>query len=250
MATGDWWEFPDYDPNSPFPGQENVPGPGGGPVGSPPGGSSGGDSGACPAGMVPESIGADGNWRTASPGECISQAEFDSRVDRNIRDNPNRGEGQQNRNPAPSGPRPPYAPNYNIPGAPMFAGLPDFQAPSFEEAMNDPGYRFAVDEGRRAREASAASRGDLRTGGTLRSLDRYGQNMGAQQYSNVYGRRFGEYGQRYRQALDQYSPRLAEWTLRSNAEIGRQNIGNQNQWGEYWGNNLTAAQLMALLQGI
>lgn len=210
------------------------------------------DSGACPDGMEWGQVsgGGEGCVRTAPcPDGQTWNNPSQSCQPTPVYPQPTGGNGGNN-SPAPSGPRPPYAPSYNIPGAPMFAGLADFQAPSFEEAMNDPGYRFAVDEGRRAREASAASRGDLRTGGTLRSLDRYGQNMGAQQYSNVYGRRFGEYGQRYRQALDQYSPRLAEWTLRSNAEIGRQNIGNQNQWGEYWGNNLTAAQLMALLQGI
>lgn len=236
---------------------------------TPPGG---GQTGACPAGTQPETVGADGNWRTAAPGECIDSGEWNRRVDLNIRNNP--GPNQSGGNggstsasaPKPSGPVPPYNPGYQFKPVPQFEGIPDFQgptfnAPSFEDAMNDPGYRFAVDEGRRARDASAAARGTLRTGAQARSLDAYGQNMGAQQYSNVYGRRFGEhvqdygqkwgeYGQRYRQALDQYSPKLAEWSLLSNAEIGGKNIANQNQWGQYWGNNLTAAQLLQLLQGL
>ena len=48
----------------------------------PPTGTGGG--GECGPGMVPESIGGDGNWRTAGPGECIDQAEFNRRVDLNI----------------------------------------------------------------------------------------------------------------------------------------------------------------------
>lgn len=247
-------------PDSPYRGSGAGPDPDGG-------GDAGGETtGACPSGSVPETVGADGNWRTAGAGECIDMAEYNRRVDLNISNNPGRTEGGGGTAAKPSGPAPPYNPGYKFKPVPQFEGLPDFQgptfqAPSFEDAMNDPGYKFAVDEGRRARDASAAARGTLRTGAQARSLDAYGQNMGAQQYSNVYGRRFGEhvqdygqkwgeYGQRYRQALDQYSPRLAEWTALFGSEMRGKDIANQNQWGQYWGNNLTAAQLLQLLQGL
>lgn len=220
-------------------------------------------------GLVDVYYDADGN--VIQYPERVSAAERDRRIalrlsKANADFDPNYGKPAEGAPKPAGGGTPPYNPGYKFAPVPKFGGLPDFvgpdwKAPSFEDAMNDPGYRFAADEGRRAREASAASRGDLRSGGTLRSLERYGQNIGAQQYQSVYNRRFGEhdldyrqqfgeYGQKYRQELDQYSPLLAEWSLLSNAEIGGKNIANQNQWQNYWGNNLTAAQLLALLGGL
>jgi len=225
-------------------------------------------------GMVDTYYDSQGN--PISTPERVTQAEHDRRFalrnkQANDAFNPNEGKptggsGGGGGSPKPSGPVPPYNPGYKFAPVPQFEGLPDFQgptfkAPSFEDAMNDPGYKFAVDQGVKARDASAASRGSLRTGAQLRSLDEYGQNMGAQQYSNVYGRRFGEhvqdygqkwgeYGQRYRQALDQYSPKYGEWTLGANAEIGAKNIANSNMWTDYFSKNLTAAQLMQLLSGL
>lgn len=238
---------------------------------TPPGG--GASTGPCPdPSTFPADVDSSGNRKPADAADCINAAEsarrnalYNQRIgDTGQPKNPTQGTGGGA--PKPSGPVPPYNPGYKFAPVPEFGGLPDFEgpkftAPSFEDAMNDPGYKFAVDEGRRARDASAASRGSLRTGAQARSLDAYGQAMGAQQYSNVYGRRFGEhdqayrqafgeYGQRYRQALDMYSPKLAEWTMLSSAEQRAKDIANQNQFGQWYANNLTAAQLMSLLSGI
>lgn len=229
----------------------------------------GGTSGACPPGTFPADVDSQGKRKEQDSGDCIDSAEAARRSalwSQQTGIGGDKGTSSTNGTPKPSGPAPPYNPGYKFKPVPQFEGLPDFQgptfqAPSFEDAMNDPGYKFAVDEGRRARDASAAARGTLRTGAQARSLDAYGQNMGAQQYSNVYGRRFGEhvqdygqkfgeYGQRYRQALDMYSPKLAEWSLLSNAEIGGKNIANQNQWSQWQWDNLSASQLLQLLQGL
>lgn len=58
--------------------------------------------------------------------------------------------------------------------------MADFQA--------DPGYAFRLAEGQRALERSAAARGGLFGGGTLRALTRYGQEAGSQEYVNAYNR--------------------------------------------------------------
>lgn len=61
-------------------------------------------------------------------------------------------------------------------------------APDAGQFREDPGYQFAFDEGQRAIERSAAARGTLGSGGTLRALVRYGQGMADQQYGNWWDR--------------------------------------------------------------
>ena len=56
----------------------------------------------------------------------------------------------------------------------------DFQA--------DPGYAFRLAEGQKALERSAAARGGLISGGSLKAAQRYGQDMGSQEYQNAYTR--------------------------------------------------------------
>ena len=57
---------------------------------------------------------------------------------------------------------------------------------------NDPGYQFGLDQGQTAIDRSAAGRGSLYSGATLKALDRFGQdyggtklNEGLQRYSNA-----------------------------------------------------------------
>src|SRR5687767_10618656 len=58
-------------------------------------------------------------------------------------------------------------PQFNFADAPEFVP-PVFRRPTFEEAQKEPGYQFRLDSGRNALEGSAAARGVLRTGGTLK----------------------------------------------------------------------------------
>jgi len=81
-------------------------------------------------------------------------------------------------------------PKFNEPAPFSYA---DFKAPTLEEARNDPGFQFSLDEGRRAMEASAAAKGNLRTGGTVKALMGYGQRLADQNYGNVYTRNQGTY---------------------------------------------------------
>jgi len=63
-----------------------------------------------------------------------------------------------------------------------------FEAPTLEQAKNEPGYAFAMEEGARALEQSASARGTLNTGGTLKDLIGYGQRLGELNYNNVFNR--------------------------------------------------------------
>jgi hypothetical protein len=58
--------------------------------------------------------------------------------------------------------------------------LADFQA--------DPGYNFRLSEGQKALERSAAAKGGLFSGGTLKDLTQYNQNFASNEFTNAYNR--------------------------------------------------------------
>ena len=59
-------------------------------------------------------------------------------------------------------------------------GMAQFQA--------DPGYQFRMSEGMKALERSAAARGLLQSGGTLKGIQQYGQNLASSEYENAFSR--------------------------------------------------------------
>ena len=52
----------------------------------------------------------------------------------------------------------------------------------------DPGYAFRMSEGMKALENSAAARGGLLSGTTLKGIQRFGQDLASQEYQNAYNR--------------------------------------------------------------
>ena len=56
----------------------------------------------------------------------------------------------------------------------------------------DPGYAFRLAEGQRALDRSAAARGGLISGNALKAAQRYGQDMGSQEYQNAFNRYYRE----------------------------------------------------------
>lgn len=52
----------------------------------------------------------------------------------------------------------------------------------------DPGYAFRQAEGMKALERSAAARGNLLSGGTLKGIQRFGQDLASQEYQNAFNR--------------------------------------------------------------
>lgn len=52
----------------------------------------------------------------------------------------------------------------------------------------DPGYAFRMAEGMKGLERSAAARGGLLSGATLKGIQRYGQDLASQEYQNAYNR--------------------------------------------------------------
>jgi hypothetical protein len=77
-------------------------------------------------------------------------------------------------------PRPAAAPSADFGKYGRDFGTADFEA--------DPGYAFRQSEGMKALERSAAARGSLMSGSTLKGIQRFGQDLASQEYTNAFNR--------------------------------------------------------------
>lgn len=75
------------------------------------------------------------------------------------------------------------------------AALSQMGDPSFSQTFNptdmetvDPGYNFRMQQGQQALERSAAARGGLQSGGTMKAITQYGQDYASGEYQNAYNR--------------------------------------------------------------
>lgn len=72
-----------------------------------------------------------------------------------------------------------------------------FAAPTAAAAEQEPGYKFALDQGDKAMQAGAAANGSLLTGGTLAAEQQFGQGLASTTYNNVYNRALSTYDTNY-----------------------------------------------------
>ena len=78
-------------------------------------------------------------------------------------------------------------------GVNALAQYPTAAAPSYTpfgmpQFKTDPGYNFRLAEGLKALERSASARGLLQSGGTLKGIQQYGQNIASDEYQNAFNR--------------------------------------------------------------
>jgi len=72
--------------------------------------------------------------------------------------------------------------------------LPELEAASrytpfgMAQFQQDPGYGFRLSEGQKALDRQAAARGGLISGAALKGAQRFGQEMGSQEYTNAFNR--------------------------------------------------------------
>lgn len=66
--------------------------------------------------------------------------------------------------------------------------LTDYQNFGMDQFKADPGYAFRMSEGMKGLERSAAARGGLLSGATLKGIQRFGQDLGSQEYMNAFNR--------------------------------------------------------------
>jgi hypothetical protein len=71
--------------------------------------------------------------------------------------------------------------------------------------MADPGYQFRLSEGMKALDRQAAARGGLISGAALRGAQRFGQELGSQEYGAAYNRALTEYNAQVGRADTMYN---------------------------------------------
>lgn len=109
-------------------------------------------------------------------------------------------------------------------GGPSYTPPPAFKfnAPTAEQALNDPGYKFRTQQGADRLQNWAAARGTLNDSSTAKDLEDYGQQAASQEYQQLWDRDWrqqtGEYATNYAtQFMDPY-----------NIQFGQANAQNQN----------------------
>ncbi len=119
------------------------------------------------------------------------------------------------------------------PGGPIPAGrnagdfgslMRDFSAQDFQ---TDPGYDFRLSEGAKALERSAAARGTVLSGGTLKQLARYNQDFASNEFGNAYNRFQSNRATRFNQLASIAG--LGQTTATQLGNLGAQNaasVGN------------------------
>lgn len=101
----------------------------------------------------------------------------------------------------------------STPSVPQFTGqLPQpFQAPTLQQAENYPGYQFTQEQGSKGILEGAAAAGGAVSGGTLKSLDAFNQNLATTNYGNVFSQELQGYGaglQGYQAGVQGYGAQL------------------------------------------
>jgi hypothetical protein len=67
-------------------------------------------------------------------------------------------------------------------------GAAEYTPFGMSQFQQDPGYAFRLSEGQKALDRQAAARGGLISGGALKAAQRFGQEMGSQEYTNAFNR--------------------------------------------------------------
>ncbi len=142
----------------------------------------------------------------------------------------------------PPTPTPGPTPNYTppslsgppLPGSPAPFSYADyapgkFTAPTLDEALNDPGYQFRVGEGAKNLDRSAAARGVLNTGGTLKDAINYGQNAASQEYQNVWNRDYNSFNTNEGDRFNAYMANRSGALQAYNTNYGTQYVDPYNR---------------------
>lgn len=143
-----------------------------------------------------------------------------------------------------------------------------FHAPSQEEVNSDAGHQVRLAQGSNALQMWAASKGTLGDSSTADALQEFGQNLGTQDYRDVYDRSFNTwagnlgqrehaYGMNRSNALDTYNtnygtqyldpyklqyqgwmdtvlnPGMHAWDVNVNNQQHTDDLANSNSWNNY-----------------
>jgi hypothetical protein len=124
---------------------------------------------------------------------------------------------------------------------------------TLNDFQQDPGYQFRMNQGQQALERSAAARGGLMNGGTLKSLARYGQDYASNEYQNAYNRFNNDRDRRFNQLSSiagvgqTASSQLGNAAMQTGQNIAQNQIGLGNAIAA---NNLSQANRMGQAAGM
>lgn len=99
-------------------------------------------------------------------------------------------------------------PNSPVPG-PTYTPPPafkydDFQDPTGQDVLNDPGYKFDYSQGIDAIGKKNAALGTLNTGGTIGDFMRYGTDLAHAKYGDIWQRKLSDYSTNRANAFQNY----------------------------------------------
>lgn len=128
---------------------------------------------------------------------------------------------------------------------PKYTPPPAYASPSGESVLNEPGYKFRVGEGERALQNSAAARGVVNGGATLKDILAYGQNYASNEYNAAdqrertnymtnYGTQYTDpYAIAYKGAVDAFAPQMTGYTTTASAAQHASDLSYTNIWEQY-----------------
>lgn len=129
--------------------------------------------------------------------------------------------------------------------------------------LADPGYQFRLTEGQNALENSAAARGGLLSGNTLKAITNYGQNAASQEFGNAYNRWNNDTSNRFNRLSglagtgQQATTNVASMGQNTAGQVGQNtiDIGNARAAGRVgsanaWNNTLGGLQSMYTLSSL
>lgn len=116
----------------------------------------------------------------------------------------------------------------------------EFNSPfTMADYQADPGYQFRLDQGNRGVEASAAARGGVLSGGTLKALARYNQGEASQEYGNAFNRYQTDLTGRYNRLAGVAG--IGQTATNSTIQASENNTATQQAGTNNIANNITAA---------
>lgn len=260
MANNDnWWENPDGPGGNPNDNTGWTPDDPYNQAPQPPGGGGGG--GGCGPGTFEIDIDGEGNpFPPGATRDCVDQAEASRRNKLWIAKNPGNTKSDTGKPPASADPFPgTSAPKYNIAKAPMFTAPQfqwneTFQAPDYNSLASDPGYQFRVKQALGAMQSSAAAKGFLRTGATVKDLGNYASDYASQELGNLFNRSLSSYNTRFGTAKDvfdryytgkkdEFAPKYSEWQTLTAAEQHAKDLAWKAALDKWYNDNLSAADI-------
>lgn len=113
----------------------------------------------------------------------------------------------------------------------LFGGA--YDAPQWQgvNMAQDPGVQYRLDQAQKAIQASAAARGGLLGGGTMRAINKEAQGLASQEYGNAYNRASQDYARQYGATQDKANRFQGLMASGQNAAAGLGGIG-QNTAGQ------------------